>query len=149
MMLSKLLLEVSEGRISKAIIIKIEPLRKQETEVQKPFVEMWHLSKGRAKKDGSRKVIFHNYPISSFTFTNLQIVNLFPPSRRHASQKLEISFRHILRSEFANMRNEDWEENNIVALHFDPLRSWIKKATRRDLIQQAVLVDDNNYNDSD
>jgi len=49
--------------ISKAIIIKIEPLRKGETEVQKGFVEMWHLSEGRAKKDGGRKVIFHNNPI--------------------------------------------------------------------------------------
>ena len=69
----KLLLEGSEGRISKVIIIKIEPLREGETEVQRGFVEMWYLSEGRAKKDGGRKVIFHNYPISSFTFTNFQI----------------------------------------------------------------------------
>jgi len=59
----KLLLEGSKGMISKAIIIKIEQLRKGETEVQKGFVEMWHLSEGRAKKDGGRKVIFHNNPI--------------------------------------------------------------------------------------
>ena len=66
----KLLLEGSGGQISKAIIIKVEPLREGETEVQSAFVEMWHLSEGRAKKDGSRKVIFYNYPISGFTFTN-------------------------------------------------------------------------------
>ena len=69
----KLLLEGSEGRISKVIIIKIEPLREGETEVQRGFVEMWHLRKGRAKKDGGRKVIFYNYLISSFTFTNRRI----------------------------------------------------------------------------
>ena len=66
----KLLLEGSRGKISKAIIIKIEPLREGETEVQRGFVEMWHLSAGRAKKDGGRKVILYNYPISGFTFTN-------------------------------------------------------------------------------
>ena len=60
----KLLLEGSEGMISKAIIIKIEPLREGETEVQRGFVEMWHLSEGRAEKDGGRKVIFCNYPLS-------------------------------------------------------------------------------------
>ena len=69
----KLLLEGSGEMISKAIIIKIEPLREGETEVQRGFVEMWHLSEGRAKKDGSREVIFYNYSISGFTFTNCQI----------------------------------------------------------------------------
>jgi len=64
--------------ISKAIIIKIEPLQEGETEVQRGFVEMWHLSHGRATRDGGRKVIFYNYPISGFTFTNSQIQNLFP-----------------------------------------------------------------------
>jgi len=59
--------------ISKVIIIKIEQLQEGETEVQRGFVEMWHLSEGRAEKDGGRKVIFHNYPISGFTFTNSQI----------------------------------------------------------------------------
>jgi len=66
----KLLLEGSGGEISKAIIIKVEPLRAGETEVQRAFVEMWHLSEGRAKKKGGRKVIFYNYQISGFTFTN-------------------------------------------------------------------------------
>ena len=69
----KLLLEGSGEMISKAIIIKIEPLWEGETEVQRGFVEMWHLSQGRAKKDGGREVIFYNYPISGFTFTNRQI----------------------------------------------------------------------------
>jgi len=63
------LLEGSRGKISKAIIVKIEPLRKGETEVQGGFVEMWHLIDGKAIKDG-RKVSFHNSPISGFTFTN-------------------------------------------------------------------------------
>jgi len=69
----KLLLEGSGGKISKAIIIKIELLREGETEVQSGFVEMWHLSEGEAKKDGGRKVIFHNNAISGFTFSNSQI----------------------------------------------------------------------------
>jgi len=66
----KLLLEGSGGKISKAIIIKVEPLREGETEIQNGFVEMWHLKNGRAMKDGGRKVIFYHYPISGFTFTN-------------------------------------------------------------------------------
>ena len=69
----KVLLEGSGGRISKAIIIKIEPLREGETEVQRGFVEMWHLSNGKAIKNGGRKVSFYNYSISGFTFTNFQI----------------------------------------------------------------------------
>ena len=69
----KLLLEGSGGEISKAIIIKIEPLREGDREVQRAFVEMWHLSEGRAKKECGRKVIFYNYPISDFTLTNPHI----------------------------------------------------------------------------
>jgi len=69
----RLLLEGSGGEISKAIIIKIEPLREGDREVQRALVEMRHLSEGRAKKEGGRKVIFYNYPISDFTFTNPQI----------------------------------------------------------------------------
>ena len=69
----KLLLEGSGGQISKAIIVKIEPLRKGKTKVKKGFVEMWHLKNGKAIKDGGRKVSFYNYPISGFTFINFQI----------------------------------------------------------------------------
>jgi len=67
------LLEGSGGQISKAIIIKIEPLCQGETEVKEGFVEMWHLVDGKASKDGGRKVSFYNYAISGFTFTNSQI----------------------------------------------------------------------------
>ena len=134
----RLLLEGSRGKISKVIITKIEPLGEGETEVQRGFVEMWHLSEGRVKKDGGRKVIFHNYLTPGVTFTNPQLENPFPPPRSHASQKLEITLRDILQSEFANLRDEGWEENHIIALPFDHLRSWIKKATRRHLIQQGV-----------
>ena len=69
----KLLLEGGGGKISKAIIIKIEPLREGQTEVQSGFVEMWHLKNSKATRDGSRKVIFYHYPISGFTFANSQI----------------------------------------------------------------------------
>ena len=61
----KLLLEGSRGKISKAIIIKIEPMRKGETAVQTGWVEMWNWSDGKARKVGGRKVSFYNYPISS------------------------------------------------------------------------------------
>ena len=64
----KLLLEGSEGMISKAIIIKIEQLQEGETEVQRGFVEMWHLSEGRAKKDGGRKVTFSQLSDIKFYF---------------------------------------------------------------------------------
>jgi len=67
------LLEGSKGKISKAILIKIEPLREGETEVKRGFVEMWHLINGKAIKDGGRKVSFYNSPMSGFTFTNFRI----------------------------------------------------------------------------
>ena len=66
----KLLLEGSAGNISKVIIIKIEPLRQGETEVQSGFVEMWHLKNGRATRDSGRKVIFYHHVISCFPFAN-------------------------------------------------------------------------------
>ncbi|RPA97047.1 hypothetical protein L873DRAFT_1154967 [Choiromyces venosus 120613-1] len=50
----KLLLEGSEGKITKAIIIKLQPLREGETQIQKGFVEMWHRIDGQVRKDGSR-----------------------------------------------------------------------------------------------
>jgi len=64
------LLEGSGGKISKAIIVKVEPLREGETEIQSGFVEMYHLKDGSVKKEGGRKEIFYHYPISGFTFTN-------------------------------------------------------------------------------
>jgi len=52
------LLEGSDAKISKAIIVKVDPLREGETEIQTGFVEMWHFKNGRVIKDGGRKVIF-------------------------------------------------------------------------------------------
>jgi len=56
-------------------------------------------------------------------------------------QKLEITLQDILRSEFASLRNEGWEQNHIIALPFDPLRRSIKRAIRRDLFHKGVLED--------
>jgi len=52
----KLLLEGSEGSISKVIIIKLQPLGDDDTEIKKGFVEMWHFLDGTSKKVGGRKV---------------------------------------------------------------------------------------------
>jgi hypothetical protein len=61
----KILLEGSQGEITKAIIIKVEPLRQGETEISKGFVEEWHLVGGRAKKDGGRKMTILTTPTGS------------------------------------------------------------------------------------
>ena len=54
---AKLLLEGTQGKIIKAIIIKIEPLRPGETTIQKGFVELWSFVNGRTKKDGGEVTI--------------------------------------------------------------------------------------------
>ena len=54
-----------------------------------------------------------------------------------------MTLHDILRSEFANLGNKGQEQNQIIALPFDPLRSWIEKATRRHLFQKGLLEDDN------
>ncbi|PWW75102.1 hypothetical protein C7212DRAFT_326245, partial [Tuber magnatum] len=95
----KLSLEGSAGKISKIIIIKLDPLRDGETEIQKGFVEIWHLVDGQVKKHGRRK-------------------SLFPPPRSHAEQKLELSLRDILRSQLDNLANEGWGKEDTIALHF-------------------------------
>ena len=66
----KLLLEGSEGRISKVIVIKLEPLQQGETKIQRGFVEVWHLRNRAATKEGRRKVTFIS-PQVPFTFTNM------------------------------------------------------------------------------
>ena len=53
----RLLLEGTQGKIIKVIIIKIEPLRPGETTIQKGFVEVWSFANGRAKKDGREVTI--------------------------------------------------------------------------------------------
>lgn len=78
-------------------------------------------------------------------FTNPQIQNLFPPPRTHASQKLEITLRDILRNQFAQLSNKDWEQNHSISLPFDPLRDLINMATRRHLFQEGVLEDDDDF----
>ena len=52
----KILHEGSQGKITTVIIIKLEPFAEGEIEIQKGFVEVWHLIDGKAKKEGERKV---------------------------------------------------------------------------------------------
>jgi len=52
-----------------------------------------------------------------------------------------MTVRDILRSQFANLRKEGWEENHIIALPLDRLRRSIEEATWRHLIQKGVLED--------
>jgi len=52
-----------------------------------------------------------------------------------------MTVRDILRSQFANLRKEGWEENHIIALPLDRLRRSIEEATWRHLIQTGVLED--------
>jgi len=68
----KLLLEGSEGKITKVVVIKLEPLREGEMKIRAGFVEMWSLgAKGQAKIDGGRKVIFFNI-VSRVYFANMK-----------------------------------------------------------------------------
>ncbi|KAG0636740.1 hypothetical protein HOY80DRAFT_333225 [Tuber brumale] len=91
--------------------------------ISKGFVEIWHLVDGQAKKQGRRK-------------------NLFPPPRNHEVQKLELPLGDILRNQLDNLANEGWGNDDIIALHFDPLRGYIEEATWRHLVQKGVLEDD-------
>ncbi|KAG0126966.1 hypothetical protein HOY82DRAFT_89612 [Tuber indicum] len=116
----KLLLEGSEGAISKVIVIKLQSLEDNDTEIKGGFVEMWHFSDGNAKKVGGRK-------------------KLFPSLMSHGTQKLELPLGDILRSEFRNLANEGWERENTIDLYLDLLRAAINKATTRHLIAQGVL----------
>ncbi|RPB04569.1 hypothetical protein L873DRAFT_1729311 [Choiromyces venosus 120613-1] len=116
----KLLLEGSEGQIGKAIIIKLQPLQDGETQIQKGFVEMWHLKNGQAWKDGGRK-------------------NLFPPPGSHATQKLEVTLADLLRDKVGNLINEGCTEDDTLDLELDPLSEAINEATWRHLIMKGVL----------
>lgn len=52
----RLLLEGSEGKISRAIIIKLEPLKAGETEIQDGLVEVWQYKDGLAQIKGRKRV---------------------------------------------------------------------------------------------
>ncbi|CUS07112.1 unnamed protein product [Tuber aestivum] len=119
----KLLLEGSEGQITKVIVIKLEPLQEGETEIQRGFVEVWHLRNGAATKEGWRK-------------------NLFPPPRSHEAQEIMLSLGDILGDEFENLANQGWGAADTLALPFDALREFIDKATRRHLIHEGLLEED-------
>ncbi|KAG0641784.1 hypothetical protein HOY80DRAFT_901934 [Tuber brumale] len=119
----KLLLEGTGGKIMKVIVIKLEPLREGETEIQNGFVEVWHLRDGVAKKDGRKKT-------------------LFPPPRSHATQRLTLTLGDILGDEFVNLANQGRGEADSLDLRFDALRKSINNATWRHLIQEGVLEED-------
>ncbi|KAG0640993.1 hypothetical protein HOY80DRAFT_883900, partial [Tuber brumale] len=119
----KLLLEGSEGKIMKVIVIKLELLREGETEIQNGFVEVWHLRDGVVKEDGPRKT-------------------LFPPPRSHATQRLMLTLGDILGDEFENLVNQGWGEADSLDLRFDALRKSVNTATWRHLIQEGVLEED-------
>ncbi|KAG0129645.1 hypothetical protein HOY82DRAFT_405103 [Tuber indicum] len=119
----KLLLEGSEGQITKVIVIKLEPLQEEETKIQRGFVEVWHLRNGAATKEGRRE-------------------NLFPPPRSHEAQKIMLSLGDILGDEFENLANQGWGAADTLSLPFDSLREFIDKATRRHLIHEGVLEED-------
>ncbi|CUS10607.1 unnamed protein product [Tuber aestivum] len=120
---AKLLLEGSEGQIAKVIVIKLEPLQEEETEIQKGFVEVWQLRDGVARKEGQKK-------------------NLFPLPRSHEAQSIMLSLGDILGDSFERLANQGWSEADTLVLRFDALRKSINKATRRHLIQEGLLVED-------
>jgi len=66
----KLLLEGSEGKIKKAILIKLEPLKAEQTSIQDGYVEVWGLKDGVASKEGRKRVTFITLQVL-FTFTNM------------------------------------------------------------------------------
>ena len=59
---AKIFLEGTQGEITKVVLVKLEPLRSGEEEIQKGFVELWHFENGRAKIQGGRKVAIVPHP---------------------------------------------------------------------------------------
>ncbi|CUS06868.1 unnamed protein product [Tuber aestivum] len=115
-----LLLEGTQGSITKVVIIKLDPLAAGETKIKKGFVEVWHLVDGKVKQEGRRK-------------------KLFPVPESHAQQMLKFRLRDILRNKFFDLVNPGWGKSDTLDLHFDGLRKVIMEATVRHLINKGVL----------
>ena len=52
----KLLLEGSGGKITKAVLIKLQPLLDGERQINDGRLEVWKLVDGKATKEGGRRV---------------------------------------------------------------------------------------------
>jgi len=140
----KLLLEGSGGKITQAILIKLDPLNDGETYIQKGFLETWHLSDGKSKKDAGRKVISTRVQPSYFKFYFFLILNmltLFPTPENHANQQLNLPLKDLFRNRFDNLTNEGWGKDDTVPLHLDDLRTAIEEGTWRHLVQNGILDD--------
>jgi len=104
----KLLLEGSCGKITKAILVKLDPLYDGETQIQKGFLETWHLSDGKAKRDDGRKVTSTVQPsyLRFYFFLILNMKTLFPTPKSHANQQSNLPLRNLFRNRFDNLTNE-------------------------------------------
>ncbi|EEH07277.1 conserved hypothetical protein [Histoplasma capsulatum G186AR] len=84
---ARLLLEGTAGEISVAILVKIVPLRSDESHIQSAFVQLYEYSstQNRAIPRGGRKT-------------------LFPVPNNHARQRIEFSWEDVLKSQLPQIQ---------------------------------------------
>ncbi|KAG5298217.1 hypothetical protein I7I48_07599 [Histoplasma ohiense] len=108
---ARLLLEGTAGKISIAILVKIVPLRSDESHIQSAFVQLYEYSstQNRAIPRGGRKT-------------------LFPVPNNHALQKIGFSWEDILKSQLPQIQPVS---ANPPPLLLDDLREIINAYTER------------------
>ncbi|EED18658.1 hypothetical protein TSTA_123860 [Talaromyces stipitatus ATCC 10500] len=114
-----LLLRGSQERISLVILVKLQPLKEDETEIQKGFLEVWTY-------DHERK----NY----FKLGNQQ---LYPRPSYHAKQEITFSWQNLLREQERNLN----PKKAPLPLSLKNLRFYIDGAVERYLYDKGRRAD--------
>jgi len=117
-----LLLEGSEGKIGLVILVKLAPLKENETTLQFGFVEVHSFNKETGKRE--------NYKGR---------MGLYPPPATHARQKLVLTWEQLLR----NKIHEKTSEADPPPLRLDDLRKAMAEDVERHLKFDDKEDDDN------
>ncbi|KAE8359163.1 hypothetical protein BDV27DRAFT_162887 [Aspergillus caelatus] len=116
-----LLLQGSEGRIKTVILVKLEPLKEDETIIQAGFVEVhvFDPNSGQRRKRG-------------------RSMTLYPPPHNRAHQGIRLEWEDILRDQL-NLHLSESERPPPLML--DDLREQIEDYTMRHLLQREQETD--------
>ncbi|KAL5361062.1 hypothetical protein BJX96DRAFT_151340 [Aspergillus floccosus] len=116
-----LLLQGSEGRIKSVILIKLDPLKEDETSIQAGFVEVHIFDQisGQRRKRGRR-------------------MTLYPPPRNHAHQCITLEWQDLLHDQLDLHLSES---ERPPPLMLDDLRKHVEKNTMTHLLQGEQRTD--------
>ena len=129
---AKLLLEGSEGRIGKVVLVKLDEIGPG-GDIGSGFVEVWEYERGTmtARRRGGRFVShILLLPLSLLIFAK----KVYPASQSRQTQDIRFTASELLRNKFEDEKTGDMQPGDeLPPFYLEPLRELVAANSERDL----------------